>query len=96
MISVVTSTVTRFQLGMPKARKWKAFADANGIVSVGPSPGDHKIWTFGKQKFHVNRHRDELDLASVKAAIIVSSKQTSLKFLFSPIEQSWQWDSQGL
>jgi len=24
------------------------------------------------------------------------SNQTSLKFLFSPNEQSWQWDSQGL
>jgi len=30
------SFVTRFQLAMPKARKWKAFADANGIAFVGP------------------------------------------------------------
>jgi hypothetical protein len=30
-------------------------------------PGDHKVWTYGKQRFQINRYRDELDLASVKA-----------------------------
>jgi hypothetical protein len=57
----------RFQLGMPKAHTWKAFADANGISRVRPGPGDHEVWTYGKQRIQINRHRDELDLASVKA-----------------------------
>jgi hypothetical protein len=30
-------------------------------------PGDHEVWTYGKQRIQINRHRDELDLASVKA-----------------------------
>jgi hypothetical protein len=57
----------RFQLGMPKAHTWKAFADANGISHVRPGPGDHEVWTYGKQRIQINRHRDELDLASFKA-----------------------------
>ena len=61
------SFVSRFQLAMPKARKWKAFAVANGITFIGPGPGDHEVWALGKQKFHINYRRDELDRASVKA-----------------------------
>ena len=52
---------------MPKAGKWEAFADANGIAFVGPGPGDHEVWAFGKQKFQINYRGDELDRASVKA-----------------------------
>jgi hypothetical protein len=52
---------------MPKARKWKAFADANGIAFVGHGPGDHEVWAFGKQKFQINYRCGELDRASVKA-----------------------------
>jgi hypothetical protein len=52
---------------MPKAGKWEAFADANGIAFVGPGPGDHEVWAFGKQKFQINYRGDELDVASVKA-----------------------------
>ena len=32
----------------------------------------------------------------VYGEVRLRTNQTSLKFLFSPIEQSWQWDSQGL
>jgi hypothetical protein len=50
------------------ARKWKAFADANGITFVSPGPGDREIWAFGKLKFDINHHKDELDFASVRTA----------------------------
>jgi hypothetical protein len=59
--------VTRFQFAMPKVHKWKALANSNGITHLGLGPGDHEVWAYGKQKIQINRHRDELDPASVKA-----------------------------
>jgi hypothetical protein len=74
-------TANRKAAGMPKARKWKAFAVANGFTYVGPGPGDHEVWAYGKQKIQINRNGNELDFASVKAVtkILNSSLPETIK-----------------
>jgi len=57
----------RFQLAPVKARKFERYFEHKGGQFY-PGPGDHKILKIGNERIHVNRKRDEIDLASLKAA----------------------------
>jgi hypothetical protein len=58
--------MSRFQLAMPKKRKWPRYAKETGFRFYGPGPGDHQVWIHGDQKVHINYVNGEIDKRSLE------------------------------
>ena len=59
--------ISRFQLGMPKRKKWERFANSHGISFVKYGKGDHERWRVNDKLVAINRHNGEVDRKSLNA-----------------------------